>query len=329
MEKFVLIFFLIGIAFLGADKKTDQVVLGREFADASSVKEVAAVSEAILPEARSMPVAAENITGPGSASEPADVFIKQKDVPEPKLKVEAALVADLETGKFYFEKNSSLRWPIASITKIFSAELAMDQMPLDRRIDLSGGKLTVSGGGDISKESAKISEQYSLEDLIHAMLIFSSNDAAEAIAQSYGRSDFIQGLNLLAENWGLSDTHFSDPTGLSAGNQSTPKDLLAATREIRKRRPEIFETTRKQQIFLVELNSGKTQAFGNINEFAGKPDFLGGKTGFTNEANGNLLSLFEYGKRPVLVLVLGTGDRFGETKKLIDWFEKSYAPAAM
>jgi len=70
--------------------------------------------------------------------------------------------------------------------------------------------------------------------------------------------------------------------------------------------------------------SSRPVAFSNINHFAGQADFLGGKTGYTDDAGGNLLSLFSYQKRPVLVLVMGASDRFGETRRLLQWFKNSY-----
>jgi D-alanyl-D-alanine carboxypeptidase len=55
---------------------------------------------------------------------------------------------------------------------------------------------------------------------------------------------------------------------------------------------------------------------------------MGGKTGYTDEASGNLVSIFSYGRRAVMVIVLGTSDRFGETEKLITWFKNAFSPSS-
>ena len=322
LEKFVFLFVLMGIALLGLHKEDGRVFWGGEPASASPVQTAAVMTETVMPEAKSLPLAASTPIREKNTANLSPVFIKKLELPQPKIKAEVALLADLETGQVYYDKNSERRWPMASISKLLSAEFALDQIPADKRITITEQEFEITGG-DLAR-GLRVSEQYTLEDLVHAMLIFSSNEAAEAIANSFGRDEFIKGLNLLAANWGMSETHLADPTGLSAANQSTARDLMIATQEIYQLRPEVLETTRQPNAILVELNSGKAQTFTNINSFAGDADFLGGKTGFTNDANGNLLSLFSFEKRPILVVVMGTPDRFGETQKLMDWFKKSH-----
>jgi D-alanyl-D-alanine carboxypeptidase len=85
--------------------------------------------------------------------------------------------------------------------------------------------------------------------------------------------------------------------------------------------------TRNRTITVKELGSGNEWPASNTNNFSGRPDFLGGKTGYTDEANGNLVSLFSYGSRPILVVVLGSENRFLETEKLINWFKNDFTPS--
>jgi D-alanyl-D-alanine carboxypeptidase len=76
----------------------------------------------------------------------------------------------------------------------------------------------------------------------------------------------------------------------------------------------------------MNLTTGKKVMLQSINDFAGQRDFLGGKTGYTDIANGNLFSLFNYENRPVLVVIMGTDDasRFMNTQTLYNWFKKNY-----
>ncbi|MFH0890546.1 MAG: serine hydrolase [Candidatus Liptonbacteria bacterium] len=324
LEKFAFLFVLISIALLGMRGRGSTVSLGDQSDDISPVHAVTVVAETVLPEAKSSPITASVGMRERQAMGAADVFAAKASPAELKIKAEIAMIADLETGHVYFDKNSDRRWPIASISKLFTAEFALDQMSPDKRITITEQDEVT--GGDLTR-GLQASEQYTLDDLVRAMLVFSSNEAAEAMAKSFGRDEFLRGLNLLVENWGMTETHLADPTGLSSANQSTGKDLIVAAQEIYRMHPEIFEATRRPSVILVELNSGQAKAFANINAFAGQADFLGGKTGFTNDASGNLLSLFSYEKRPIFVLVMGSSDRFSETEKLISWFRKNYVLA--
>lgn len=237
---------------------------------------------------------------------------------EPIPSARVALVGDLRTGEVYFAHHADERWPMASITKLMTAVLADDK--LDARTPVSLGEQDFSVlGGDVSR-NLKEGETYLAEDLIRAMLLFSSNESAEALANAYGRDQFLSELNVLAGDWGMHATHFSDPTGLSAGNQSTAKDLFRFAQNIEGMYPELLGITRMKSGVLNELSSGRKVEVSNINAFAGQPSFLGGKTGYTDEAKGNLLSIFEYADRPIVIIVMGTEDRFGETEKLRSWF---------
>jgi D-alanyl-D-alanine carboxypeptidase len=242
----------------------------------------------------------------------------------PRLQVEEAVVADLETGETYLEINSGQRWPMASITKLMTASYAADTLDLDRPITLTT-RVFAATGGDTTK-ALGLGEAYSGRDLMTAMLTFSSNEAAEALAGSKDRSDFLLGMNSLAKSWGLLNTNFSDPTGLSAANQSTALDLISLAQHVHAEHPELLAISRHRDATLHELTSGGRLAIANINVFAGRQDFIGGKTGFTEEAQGNLLSIFSVGGRPVVIVVLGTTDRFGETQKLLDWFRGNFIP---
>ncbi|MDO8663964.1 MAG: hypothetical protein Q7K44_00200, partial [Candidatus Liptonbacteria bacterium] len=173
-------------------------------------------------------------------------------------------------------------------------------------------------------KNLKIGDRYSIGDLMFAALLESSNESAEAIASFVGRKEFIALMNKQVASWGFADTHFDDPTGLSASNQSTAVDLLGLSKQIYEKYPEIFKITQRPSGYITELNSNKKLLIKSINLFAGQDNFLGGKTGFIDEAGGNLLSIFSYRTRPIIIIVLDTGDRFGDTEKLLNWFMATY-----
>lgn len=252
-----------------------------------------------------------------------DAFRKTGSDAPPEIQAKAAIVADLKTGKAYFELNPNLRWPTASLTKLMTAIMVLKNMDLSRPIKVGEGLLAVEEAST-SAGFFKPGDVYSGTDTLATMLVISKNEAAEAFASAYGRSDFIAGLNKLAAEFGMSSTNFSDPSGLSVSNQSTISDLEKLAYNVYQSYPKIFDITKKKSVSVTETGSKKRTALSNINIFAGTSGFIGGKTGYTDEANGNLLSVFSYGNRPVLTIVMGTDDRFGETGALLDWFKKNY-----
>ncbi len=240
---------------------------------------------------------------------------------EPEVRAHTALLADMGSGEIYFEKNLGDRWPIASITKLVTATYAAARIAEDALVSVHD---PISESAASSSSHSLVAGTYRVRDLLYAMLLPSSNASAEAIAQSYGRSEFLAGMNDLARTWGALETHFDDPTGISPANQSTGRDILKITQAIYAGYPQIFGITRTGAVTITEHASGNVQMLSSINLFAGRSDFLGGKTGYTDEASGNLLSVFSVAGRPVLVLVLGTDDRFGETEKLLTWFKTNF-----
>ncbi|HUX35503.1 MAG TPA: serine hydrolase [Candidatus Paceibacterota bacterium] len=243
----------------------------------------------------------------------------------PDIQAHAAIVADLKTGQAYFELNPNLRWPTASLTKLMTASMVLKNMDLSKPVTIGQ---TLAGDSNSTSTPVpsffKPGDVYSGTDVLNTMLVISKNEAAEAFANAYGRDNFIAGLNKMAEDLGMNLTHFSDPSGLSVANQSTVDDLEKLALNVYDNYPKILEITRKKHVTITELNSKKKTTLSNINIFAGSSGFIGGKTGYTDEADGNLVSIFSYETRPILVIVLGTGDRFGETSKLFQWFRANY-----
>ncbi len=233
----------------------------------------------------------------------------------------AAIVADVETGKVYFSYYPEKRWPIASLTKLMTAVIATEYIPSQQEILLEQQHFPLDAGTPVLAPG----EKYSASDLLKAMLISSSNEAAEALASSYGREKFIQEMNLRAKEWQLSHTVFYDPTGLSASNQSTAQDLKKLVSILYSKYPQFFLITNKPKEVIHDLNSGTAKEIHSTNVFAGDPGFLGGKTGYIDESGGNLISVFLYG-RPVMFIVLGSPHRFEATAKLFRWFIHTYRP---
>lgn len=256
-----------------------------------------------------------------SATAPAtSIFYRSRNDSVPNISAQEALVADLQSGETYFKINGGTRWPLASLTKLMTAVMVMKNIDLKNKLTLVPADFSSGEEMDFFKTGSA----YSASDFFTTMLLLSKNEAAEVFANNFGREKFINGLNEIAAEWEMNQTHFTDPAGLSIANQSTPQDLEKLALHLYQNYPKILETTRRKSAVITELGSGKKETISNINLFAGRSDFLGGKTGYTDEANGNLLSIFSYERRPIVIIVLGTSDRFGDTEKLFNWFKNNF-----
>ena len=159
-------------------------------------------------------------------------------------------------------------------------------------------------------------EILSANDLLHALLLESSNDAAEALAVFAGREDFIQNMNDMAISLGLSGTSFMDPSGLSAGNKSTAYDLFKLFQYIREHHPEIVKITTNQRQKI------KTHTWYNNNKFIHDELYTGGKNGYTSAAKHTLLTTFELplsdlGSRNIIIVVLQSDKTEKDTRDIL------------
>jgi len=212
------------------------------------------------------------------------------------LHLQSALVKYLGSPSALLGLNTSQRWPIASLTKLLTAAVALENI----------------------KPSPNVT------DLIKLMIFTSQNEAAEKLANLYQcqtpclspREEFIRLMQAKAQALAMTDTIILDPAGLSFINQSTVQDLEKLVIYLAKRHPQIFQLTREEKIVV------NGREFTNPNKFAGQANFMGGKTGYTDEASGNIISIFEHQGQPLLIIALGAAnkvERSTQTKILFEW----------
>ena len=321
-HKFLFAIVLLGLVFfIGRDaSRVSGENSGREVQVTSLAQVMAApfAEEAQTPPLAQVPPRA---TAVAAADAPTDAFLRTSAVAVPELHVRAALAADLQTGQELFALNPYQRWPIASLTKLMTAVVAKTEIGPEKPVLVSEAAIAADGPAG----SFGTGEKYLARDLIRSIIAVSSNDAAEALAEHYGRKGFVAKMNEVAQGLGMIQTNFADPTGISSLDQSSPEDLRKLAAFLYEEHPDVLAAARSKETKIQELASGAVRTLTSINAFSGRPEFLGGKTGYTDEAGGNLVSIFSYLHRPVFIVVLGTEDRFGETEKLFEWLKKSYA----
>jgi len=239
----------------------------------------------------------------------------------PIVSAQAALIVDLNSGVTLYEKDADKKLLPASTTKIITALVAMEYYPLDKVLTV--GRINVEG----QKMGLVYGERISVNDLLYGLLVYSANDAAEVLAQSYlgGRDGFIFAMNAKAKELYLTNSYFSNPSGLDGnGHYSTARDLVRVS-WVAMKNPlfsEIVATKEKT----VKSEDGKiVHKLTNINKLLDeKEGILGVKTGWTEEARENLVTYINKDKKRILIAILGSQDRFGETKELIDWTFGNY-----
>lgn len=240
----------------------------------------------------------------------------------PVLSAQGVLAVDLDSGISLYEKNSDSPLLPASTTKIITALVSLDAYPLDQVLTV--GK---NVGIDGQKMGLIAGEQMKVEDLLYGLLVYSANDAAETLAQNYpgGYDAFIAAMNAKAQELSMNNSKFANPVGLDEDGQiTTSKDLVRAA-EVAMRNPEFAKIVGTKQVSISDVTGKTAYNLRNINELLGSvPGVLGVKTGWTENARENLVTYIVRDNHKVMIAILGSQDRFGETKELIDWIFTNY-----
>jgi len=249
-------------------------------------------------------------------------------IDEPEILAEAAVILNFKNDNFknniLYQKNINQIMPIASLTKIMTAIVALENLNPDEVIEVSENSVAADGdkGGLINGEKLKV------KDLLYIMLMESSNDAAMALAQNNSRltyEEFINLMNIKANELGLKNTIFKDPTGLMPENESTVLEIAELTKYTFNFYL-ISEILKTNQITISSLDNDFVHSIANTNKLLGKlPQIIGGKTGFTEEANGCMMILYKnYDESYLIIVVLGSSQRENDVEKLIDWAQRAY-----
>lgn len=213
------------------------------------------------------------------------------------------LIKNFNTGETLLAKNSSVPLPIASIVKLMTAIVGLETGNPKDHIMITPEALATYG------DSAHLHTQelFTRNDILWPILMMSSNDATEAIARYYGRSNFITHMHGKAAQIGMSHSTWRDPSGISSGNISTTEDLFLLARHVNLFYPEIWEMTRTAQ--KVVTSSERLYTFHTFNNPRHHPGFVGGKNGHTSAAKDTLLYIFENSrKEKIAYIILGSPD---------------------
>lgn len=234
------------------------------------------------------------------------------------IKAKAALAVDLDSAHFFYSKNAHTRLPIASLTKIMTAIVVLEEDKLDEVVTIEFLSQNIEG----KKMDLYLNEQITVYDLLQSALITSANDAAYALSLYHEESpgEFIEKMNNKAKELGLQNTHFANPIGFDdPENYSTAYDMALLTMYALKK-PTFRSIVQKPSILVRSVN-GFNHSIVTTNELLNNAYFgvSGVKTGTTDLAGECFISLSTIANnRNIITVVLNSPDRFQETKGLLN-----------
>lgn len=231
------------------------------------------------------------------------------------------VVLDLNSGVFLYKRNEEDLLSPASTTKILTALVALDSYNLDDIVTVKN--VTVDG----QVMGLVAGERITVENLLYGALIHSGNDAAWALADYYpgGVSAFVAAMNRKAKALHLTHSTFTNPVGFDDPNHKTTPVDMARLAAVALQNKVIAKMVAIPQITISDVTHTYFHSLTNVNELLGKIPGVGGiKTGWTEDAGENLITLVDRNGHKVIIVLLHSQDRFGETEKVIDWVFTNY-----
>lgn len=219
--------------------------------------------------------------------------------------------------KILFNRDSKKKLPIASLTKLMTALVVLENYDLNQKVVISQAAMEQEG----EQGNLLAWETLSVKNLLYITLIESSNRAAYALSEVMGNDKFIASMNEEAQKMGLLNTHFNDSTGLDPKSYSTAEDLAKLSQYLFLNYPLFKEITGLKEFDLYLDGNVFHHKLISTNKLLGEvPGVVSGKTGWTDTAKGCFMVIQESPKKGnyLIYVVLGAEDRFGEMKKLID-----------
>jgi serine-type D-Ala-D-Ala carboxypeptidase (penicillin-binding protein 5/6) len=258
-----------------------------------------------------------------------------QDVPaQPIQEIEAKAVLSVfvspSDDRIIYQKNSDIELPMASVTKLMTALIVVEQYDLEETITITEEAFS----RDLfRKDNLNVGEQYQTKTLLYPLLIESNNTAAYALAQKLDETtqSFVDSMNQKAQELGMEKTFFINPSGLDPINTndvtglSTAEDIVVLAKRILKE-PLIQEILSLTEYDLKTIDGTSKYTVLNTNVLLGEKNVLWGKTGETPRAKGCLVLVLDSScensseKCRLINVVLGSENRFQEMKNLIDWF---------
>jgi D-alanyl-D-alanine carboxypeptidase (penicillin-binding protein 5/6) len=248
------------------------------------------------------------------------VILAEEALP-PELSGESVFAVDLESKSVLYEKNANERRPIASLTKLMTAYIILNENDPGTVVMVSPNAAATGG----STMGLYAYEKITIKDLLYGLLIVSGNDAAVALAEYNAGSAamFVEKMNKTAAEMGLNDTFYADVAGLEGSTAySTARDLTVLSTYLLSKSG-VREIVNQKSVTVTSV-SGQTHKLVSTNILLGMLGIKGLKTGKTSLAGECLVALADTQAHEFLTVVLGSQYRFVDTKVLVNFIQKNF-----
>lgn len=239
----------------------------------------------------------------------------------PKITGKAAFFVETKNGEVLYSKNIEEKLPIASLAKVMTVLIALEQKSLDDKFIVSAQATEMEPDKMFLKEGEKLT----LRELLEGIFLISANDAAEVLAEETtgNRAEFLDLMNAKAKQIGMNNTYFVNPTGLDedeGSSYSTAYDLAILTRYLIKRFPQIVEISETEHVFIPQTEEHQDyDMYSGINLLTTYPGVVGFKTGYTPQAGYTLITLAQKSGYEIVGILLNSESRRNEARELLDY----------
>ncbi len=239
-------------------------------------------------------------------------------LPWKRIPAHSILLKELKSGRVLYQYQADKRLSPASLTKIMSALIILENGRLD---DLA----TVSKNAARAPKThlrLKVGEVFRLKDLLKAMMMVSANDACLAAVEHVGGNEkqFVELMNTKAASLGLHGTHFSNGCGFDGSDHYSTAEDLAKLSEVAMRNGVFRALVKEEREIITPVSGYRAYVLHNTNRLLGRiPGVEGVKTGFTSKAGRCLIAKVSQNDRDLLLVILNSNRRWNTAKSLIDY----------
>lgn len=243
----------------------------------------------------------------------------------PELNAQAAVLIEQSSGKVLWGKNQNQRMYPASTTKIMTAMLALEKLKMTDKITLPDDFVNVGETGLALRPGTT----QTAEELLMAMMLYSANDAAQAVAIGAAGSveGFVELMNARVAELGLSGTHFANPHGLHNENHYTTAQDLGMIARAALDSEEFRRIINTKTYTVKRLNGEEDYQVYNRNDLLSQYDKADGvKTGYTRQAGNTFVGSATKDGMQLIAVVLNSSDIYADSKALLNWGFDTFSP---
>lgn len=247
--------------------------------------------------------------------------INTQDEAVKNISAKSGYFVEVNSGAVLYQKDPNSKLPIASLVKVMTAILSLENKNLNDKFIVS----EKAAYQEPDEMQLIAGERLTLEELLYGIFLISANDAAEVLAEGLtgDRETFISLMNKKAKLLGMENTLFTNPTGYDEDEKehySTAYDVMLMARYLIKNYPQILSISSTEHVVLPKSTEHQDyDMYSGINLLTTYPGVLGLKTGFTPQAGYSLITIVKKADKVVLGVLLDAPSRRDDAKILVDY----------